>query len=81
MLYGTEPPPRISRDLLTRAVAYRIQEGGARRPETVDAPIAGESYCRCLGATAHPDNARADSHAGNDTAARLARHPTSSDRP
>jgi Protein of unknown function (DUF2924) len=25
-LYGTEPPPRISRDLLTRAVAYRIQE-------------------------------------------------------
>ncbi len=26
VLYGTEPPPRISRDLLTRAVAYRIQE-------------------------------------------------------
>jgi len=25
-LYGTEPPPRISRELLTRAVAYRIQE-------------------------------------------------------
>jgi Protein of unknown function (DUF2924) len=25
-LYGTEPPPRISRDLLIRAVAYRIQE-------------------------------------------------------
>lgn len=25
-LYGTEVPPRISRDLLTRAVAYRIQE-------------------------------------------------------
>jgi len=25
-LYGTQPPPRISRDLLTRAVAYRMQE-------------------------------------------------------
>jgi hypothetical protein len=25
-LYGTEPPPRASRDLLTRAVAYRIPE-------------------------------------------------------
>jgi len=25
-LYGTEPPPRASRNLLTRAVAYRIQE-------------------------------------------------------
>ena len=36
MLYGTEPPPRISRDLLTRAVAYRIQEEalGGLRPST-----------------------------------------------
>ncbi len=25
-LYGTEPPPRISRELLTRAIAYRLQE-------------------------------------------------------
>jgi len=25
-LYGAEPPPRISRDLLTRALAYRMQE-------------------------------------------------------
>jgi hypothetical protein len=25
-LYGTQPPPRASRDLLMRAVAYRIQE-------------------------------------------------------
>ena len=25
-LYGTEPPSRISEDLLRRAVAYRIQE-------------------------------------------------------
>ena len=25
-LYGTEPPRRASRDLLTRAVAYRLQE-------------------------------------------------------
>ena len=36
MLYGTEPPPRISRDLLTRAVAYRIQEEalGGLKPST-----------------------------------------------
>jgi hypothetical protein len=36
VLYGTEPPPRISRDLLTRAVAYRIQEKalGGLRPST-----------------------------------------------
>jgi hypothetical protein len=25
-LYGTEPPPRISEDLLRRAIAYRLQE-------------------------------------------------------
>ena len=25
-LYRTEPPPRLSRDLLLRAVAYKIQE-------------------------------------------------------
>jgi len=25
-LYDTEPPPRISRELLTRALAYRLQE-------------------------------------------------------
>ena len=25
-LYGTEPPPRSSRDFLTRALAYRLQE-------------------------------------------------------
>ena len=36
VLYGTEPPPRISRDLLTRAVAYRIQEKalGGLKPST-----------------------------------------------
>jgi hypothetical protein len=35
-VYGTEPPPRISRDLLTRAVAYRVQEKalGGLRPST-----------------------------------------------
>ena len=26
ILYGTEPPPRISEDLLRRAIAYRLQE-------------------------------------------------------
>jgi len=35
-LYGTEPPPRISRDLLARAFAYRIQEEalGGLKPST-----------------------------------------------
>jgi Protein of unknown function (DUF2924) len=35
-LYGTEPPPRISEDLLRRAVAYRIQERtlGSLKPST-----------------------------------------------
>jgi hypothetical protein len=35
-LYGSEPPPRVSRELLTRAVAYRIQEQarGGLKPST-----------------------------------------------
>jgi Protein of unknown function (DUF2924) len=35
-LYGTEVPPRISRDLLIRALAYRIQEQalGGLKPST-----------------------------------------------
>jgi hypothetical protein len=35
-LYGSEPPHRISRELLTRAVAYRIQERvyGGLKPST-----------------------------------------------
>src|SRR5262249_33997270 len=35
-LYETEPPPRISEDLLRRAVAYRIQERtlGSLKPST-----------------------------------------------
>jgi hypothetical protein len=36
VLYGTEPPRRISRDLLIRALAYRIQEQalGGLKPST-----------------------------------------------
>jgi hypothetical protein len=36
VLYRTEPPPRISRDLLVRALAYRIQEKalGGLKPST-----------------------------------------------
>jgi hypothetical protein len=36
ILYGTKPPPRVSRELLTRAVAYRLQEKvlGGLRPST-----------------------------------------------
>ena len=35
-LYGSEPPHRVSRELLTRAVAYRIQEQvyGGLKPST-----------------------------------------------
>ncbi len=35
-LYGTEPPSRISRELLTRAIAYRLQECtfGGLKPST-----------------------------------------------
>jgi len=35
-LYGAEPPPRISEDLLRRAVAYRLQERalGGLKPST-----------------------------------------------
>ena len=36
LLYGSEPPHRVSRELLTRAVAYRIQEQvlGGLKPST-----------------------------------------------
>jgi hypothetical protein len=35
-LYATEPPPRIGRELLTRAIAYRLQERvyGGLKPAT-----------------------------------------------
>ncbi len=35
-LYGTEPPPRISEDLLRRAIAYGLQERalGGLKPST-----------------------------------------------
>ena len=37
-LYHSEPPHRVSRELLTRAVAYRIQEQalGGPKPSLVD---------------------------------------------
>ena len=36
ILYGTEPPSRISEDLLRRAIAYRLQERafGGLKPST-----------------------------------------------
>jgi len=36
-LYGTEPPRRASRDLMTRAVAYRIQGTGVWRAQRLHA--------------------------------------------
>jgi hypothetical protein len=80
LLYGAEPPQRISRDLLTRA---RLSDSGssARRPETVDPPVAGAGCRRCLGATAHPGGTRADSQTGNRVAAQMARHRAPNYRP
>jgi len=52
VLYGTEPPPRISRELLTRAVAYRIQEKalGGLKPSTrrLLAKVAADASARRL---------------------------------
>ena len=49
-LYGTEPPQRISRDLLTRALAYRIQEKalGGLKPSTrrLLTKVAADAYAR-----------------------------------
>ena len=41
VLYDAEPPPRISRDLLTRALAYRLQEAalGGLQPSTRRLPV------------------------------------------
>ena len=47
-LYGTEPPPRISEDLLRRAVAYRLQE------RALSGPLIGQE---CAGVSA-PSEAR-----------------------
>jgi len=71
-LYGTEPPPRISRDLLIRALAYKLQEEalGGLKPSTR----------RCLGTPTDPDRARIRSQARIRAAARLAWHSTSGDR-
>jgi hypothetical protein len=47
VLYGCEPPRRISRDLLVRALAYRIQEQvlGGLKPSTrrLLAKVAGDA--------------------------------------
>ena len=79
-LYGTEPPGRISRDLLTRALAYRIQEkalGGlkpsTRRLLTKVAPMPRPPADLVVART------RASNR--NGAAARMARHPASGDRP
>jgi hypothetical protein len=51
-LYDTEPPPRISRELLTRAIAYRSQEKvfGGLAPATrrLLARVAAEASIRHL---------------------------------
>ena len=57
-LYGTEPPRRISRDLLIRALAYRIQEKalGGLKPST--RRLLSEGRSRCFGPPVHPGSAR-----------------------
>src|SRR5271155_3434637 len=52
-LYGTEPPRRISRDLLVHALAYRIQEKamGGLKPSTrrlLTKVAADASACRTI---------------------------------
>ena len=46
-LYDTDPPPRISRELLRRAIAYRLQElaHGGLKPATrrLLARVAGDA--------------------------------------
>ena len=49
VLYGTEPPPRISRDLLTRAVAYRIQEKALGAQSSMPRRCSTASICRSNG--------------------------------
>ena len=55
ILYGTEPPPRISEDLLRRAIAYRLQERafGGLKPSTrrLLQRIAGDARPRSSSAT------------------------------
>jgi hypothetical protein len=50
VLYGAEPPPRISRDLLTRALAYRMHSEALPRGQDwsdtkCSNPIAGRTGC------------------------------------
>jgi hypothetical protein len=59
-LYGSEPPGRISRDLLVRALAYRIQEQalGGLKPSTrrLLAKVAADASARRpIGLTPEPD--------------------------
>jgi Protein of unknown function (DUF2924) len=58
-LYRTDPPPRISRDLIVRAVAYRIQEKalGGVKPSScrlLTRVAADASARRPIAATAQP---------------------------
>ncbi len=73
-LYGIEAPPRISRDLLMRAVAYRIQVQTlcGLKPSTrrLLARVAADA------AAAHRGGPTANSQTGNGAAARVARHRT-----
>jgi hypothetical protein len=59
VLFGIEPPRRISRDLLIRAVAYRIQENvlGGLKPSTrrlLAKVAAAASARRLIAVTAQP---------------------------
>src|ERR1700730_10652387 len=69
VLYETEPPRRISRELLKRALAYpppRLHPG--------DPPPAGQGRRRCIGTTSDRALVRADPGARYSAAAQLAWH-------
>jgi hypothetical protein len=79
VLFGIEPPRRISRDLLIRAVAYRIQENVLEglKPSTrrLLAKVAAAAS-----AAAHRSDRAAHSPTWNSPAARVARYRASSGR-
>ena len=80
-LYSTEPPRRISRDLLVRALAYRMQERALGGLQVLHAPIIGKGGRRCVGTPADARRTSIDSQTGNSSATRVARHAASGDSP
>ena len=80
-LCETEPPRRISRELLKRAIAYRLQELTLGGLKTGDAPPVGQDSRRCVCTTSDRALAGADPDARYRAVAQLARDRAPGDRP